>query len=66
MSRIVAWMGFSGIGLAGVGGLLTEAEPLVRFLGMALMFVGPALAGLSYLIPTLVSSSREASPVSGD
>jgi hypothetical protein len=65
MSRIVAWMGFSGVALAGVGGLLTEAQSLVRFFGMTLMFVGPMLAGSSYMVPTLLSSSRKASSASG-
>ena len=65
MSRIVAWMGFSGVAIAGVGGLLTEAQSLVRFFGMTLMFVGPMLAASGYMIPALLSSSRNASPASG-
>ncbi len=60
-SRIVAWLGFGGITLAGAGGLLTEAQSLVRFFGMALMFVGAALAGFSYMVPTLLA--RRATPL---
>jgi hypothetical protein len=61
LSRIVAWMGLSGLALAGLGGLLTAAQSLTRFLGLALMLVGALVSGFAYLIPRLVSSSREAS-----
>ncbi|MHB1988828.1 MAG: hypothetical protein ACYCSF_12750 [Acidimicrobiales bacterium] len=56
--KMVGWMGFIGIALAGVGGLLTVAQP-ARFFGMVLMFVGPTMAGLGYLIPVLGSSPHE-------
>jgi hypothetical protein len=62
--RMVGWMGFSGVALAGIGGLLTEPQSLVRFLGMTLMFVGPMIAGLGYLIPALLRRPRRASMVS--
>ena len=66
-ARIAAWMGFSGVALAGVGGLLTDARSLVRFTGMALMFVGAVLAGFGYLVPLLLGSLRSApSPPAGD
>jgi integral membrane protein len=63
MSRLVGWMGFIGVALAGIGGLLTEAQSLVRFFGMSLMFVGATLAGFSYLIPTLLRLQRKAPSV---
>jgi len=50
--RMVAWIGLLGVCLAGVGGLLTVLHPL-RLLGMALMFVGPMIAGFAFLIPAL-------------
>ena len=72
ISRGVGWMGFIGVALAGVGGLLTEAQSLVRFFGMSLMFVGSIFAGLAYLIPTFLrlqlksSSVLAAQPSAGD
>lgn len=60
VARIVAWMGFSGVAIAGVGGLLTDARSLVRFTGMAMMFVGAVLAGFGYLVPLLLGSHRAA------
>jgi hypothetical protein len=66
-ARIAAWMGLSGVAVAGVGGLLTDARSLVRFTGMALMFVGAVLAGFGYLVPLLLGSLRTApSPQAGD
>jgi integral membrane protein len=59
ISRLVGWMAFIGVALAGVGGLLTEAQSLVRFFGMSLMLVGGVLAGLSYLIPTFFKSQSK-------
>ncbi|MHB1987393.1 MAG: hypothetical protein ACYCSF_05335 [Acidimicrobiales bacterium] len=50
--RMVGWTGIVGVGMAGFGGLLTEAKPL-RLIGMALMLVGPLIAGFGYLIPML-------------
>ncbi len=66
-ARIAAWMGFSGVAVAGVGGLLTDPRSLVRFTGMALMFVGAVIAGFGYLVPLLLGSLRSApSPQAGD
>jgi hypothetical protein len=66
-ARIAAWMGLSGVALAGVGGLLTDPRSLVRFTGMALMFVGAVLAGFGYLVPLLLGSLRSApSPPAGE
>ncbi|MHB8458008.1 MAG: DUF3817 domain-containing protein, partial [Acidimicrobiales bacterium] len=53
-SRAIGWMGLIGVLLAGAGGLLTESGSILRFLGMAVMFVGAISAGGSYLIPVLV------------
>jgi integral membrane protein len=53
-SRTVGWVGFIGVALAGIGGLISEAQSLVRFLGVVLMFVGPTVAAFAYLIPTLL------------
>jgi hypothetical protein len=60
--RMAGWMGLIGLGLAGVGGVLTEPQSLVRFLGMALMFVGPMIAGFGYLIPALLRLQQKAPP----
>jgi integral membrane protein len=59
--RVAAWMGIIGVGLAGAGGLMTEPDSLLRFLGMALMFVGPMIAGFGYLIPALLRLQHKAS-----
>lgn len=59
-ARIAAWTGFSGVALAGVGGLLTDARSLVRFTGIALMFVGAVLAGFGYLVPLFLGPHRAA------
>jgi integral membrane protein len=56
--RLAAWSGLVGLAIAGLGGLLTEPHSLIRFLGMALMFVGPSLAGLAYLIPSFSNARR--------
>ncbi len=60
--RVAGWMGVIGLGLAGVGGLMTEPQSLLRFLGMALMFVGPMIAGFGYLIPALLRLQHKAPP----
>jgi hypothetical protein len=61
-ARAVAWTGLIGIVVAGAGGLLTAGTSVVRFFGMALMFVGPAIAGFAYLVPVmLLRSSRRRS-----
>ena len=59
--HLVGWLGLSGLGLAGVGGLLTEAQSLVRFFGVALMLVGTAFAVFAYMIPMLLRASRRQS-----
>lgn len=56
--QMCGWMVFVGLALAGSGGLLTSDHSIVRFLGMALMFIGPTFAALGYLIVTLDRSSR--------
>jgi integral membrane protein len=63
-AHLTAWLGLAGVGLAGAGGLLTEAQSLARFFGMMFMFVGAAVAGFSYLIPAMLKRSRQASAVS--
>jgi hypothetical protein len=50
--RLAAWIGLVGVALAGAGGLMTASHGL-RLLGMALMFLGPPVAGFGYLIPAL-------------
>jgi hypothetical protein len=60
LARVVGWMGFVGLAAAGGGGLLTGSASLVRFLGMALMCVGPMLAAFAYLVPTLLGASPRA------
>jgi hypothetical protein len=65
MSHISAWLGLTGVSIAGVGGVLTEATSLVRFLGMTLMLLGAVLAVFGYLVPTLLIRSHRvpAAPV---
>jgi integral membrane protein len=63
-AQTVAWMGLSGVALSGAGGLMTEAQSLPRFVGMALMFIGAMIAGFSYLVPALLSRSDQASAMS--
>jgi integral membrane protein len=60
--QMCGWMVFVGLALAGSGGLLTSEHSIVRFLGMALMFIGPTIACLGYLIVTLDRSPRDLSP----
>ena len=50
--RVTGWIGFGGVAIAGIGGILAVSHSL-RLLGMACMFVGPMIAGLAYLIPLL-------------
>jgi len=57
-SHIAAWSGLTGVSLAGVGGLLTGATSLVRFLGMTLMVLGAVLAAFGYMVPALLTRSR--------
>ncbi|MGO9964064.1 MAG: DUF3817 domain-containing protein [Acidimicrobiales bacterium] len=60
--RLIGWLGLSGLGLAGAGGLLTEARSLVRFFGVTLMLVGTAFAAFAYMIPMLLKASRRQVP----
>jgi hypothetical protein len=64
-SRLVGWMGFIGVAVAAAGGVLTEDQSLVRFLGMVLMFFGPVLAVFAYMAPLLLSSSKRVPLPSG-
>jgi hypothetical protein len=57
--RVTGWIGFGGVAIAGIGGVLAVSHPL-RLLGMACMFVGPVTAGLAYLIPLLDRMPAEA------
>jgi integral membrane protein len=59
--QLCTWLGCASVMFAGVGGILTEARSLVRFLGMALMFLGSAFAIFFYMIPSMMRSSRAAS-----
>ena len=63
--QMCGWMVFVGLALAGSGGLLTSDHSIVRFLGMALMFIGPTIAGLGFLIVTLARAPRDLSAVAG-
>lgn len=63
--QMIGWFGFVGVTLAGVGGVLTEFQSLVRFLGIAFMFIGPLIAGLGYLIPVVLRAQQKTSPVAG-
>ena len=57
--RLAGWLGGSGVAMAGAGGVLAVYHS-VRLLGMALMFVGPMIAGFAYLIPLLERAPAEA------
>lgn len=63
-ARVVAWLGLSGVAIAGAGGLLTDARSLVRFLGLVLMFVGTVVAAFGYGGSLLLRSSPSGSQVS--
>jgi hypothetical protein len=62
--RLSAWIGCVGVAIAGTGGLLAVAHPL-RLVGLALMFVGPVMAGFGYLLPAFDRMS-EGAPVPED
>ncbi|MGO9657281.1 MAG: hypothetical protein ACLP7F_02805 [Acidimicrobiales bacterium] len=64
-SRLVGWIGFTGVVVAAAGGVLTEDQSLVRFLGMVLMFFGPVLAVFAYIAPFLLASSKRVALPSG-
>lgn len=51
IARISSWSGAACLALSSAGGLLTEPDSIVRFLGIAVMFVGAALALAAYLVP---------------
>jgi hypothetical protein len=57
-AKVVAWLGFAGVFLAGLGGVLTVSHPL-RILGIILMLIGPLSGGVGYLIPLLDRLPRE-------
>ena len=57
-SHIAGWLGFTGVSLAGVGGLLTGETSLVRFFGMTLMLLGAVVAAFGYIVPVLLIRSR--------
>ncbi len=57
--KLAGRLGFSGLLVAAAGGLLTEEQSLIRFLGMTLMLVGAVFSVFGYMIPTLHMSSRE-------
>lgn len=57
-SHIAGWLGFTGVSLAGVGGLLTGETSLVRFFGMTLMLLGALVAAFGYMVPVLLVRSR--------
>jgi hypothetical protein len=52
VDRIAAVSGFCGVAVGALGGALCVSHPL-RLLGMALMFVGVAVAFFAYLIPMI-------------
>jgi hypothetical protein len=57
--RLAGWLGGSGVAMAGAGGVLAVYHS-TRLFGMALMFVGPMIAGFAYLIPLLERAPSEA------
>jgi phage shock protein PspC (stress-responsive transcriptional regulator) len=58
--RAASWTGLAGVAVAGAGGLLTVDRSLIRFLGIAVMFVGAAVAFFGYLTPLLLAQSHPA------
>jgi hypothetical protein len=57
-ARVISWLGLTGVALAGGGGMLTVAQSLVRFLGLALMFLGPSLSVFSYAAPLMLKHGK--------
>lgn len=57
-AKVVAWLGFAGVALAGIGGILTVWHPL-RIIGIIFMLIGPLSGGVGYLIPLLDRLPRE-------
>jgi hypothetical protein len=56
--RLGSWIGGVGVALGAIGGLLSASHSW-RLAGMALMFVGTAVAFFGYLIPVLASGPGE-------
>ena len=52
ISRLSGWVGIVGVGVAGIGGLLTVPHNL-RLVGMVIMFLGTVIALFAFLFPTL-------------
>jgi len=63
LSRLSGWIGATGVAIADVGGMFTVDSGL-RLAGMALMLVGPIVAGFGYLIPTF--EKLEPAPLARD
>lgn len=61
-SKAAAWTGLVGVAIAGAGGLLTYLPSFTRFVGMAVMFAGAALAVFAYVLPVLLGPSRRVAP----
>ena len=59
--RMAGWMGGCGVAIAGAGGVLAVYHSL-RLFGMALMFVGPLIAGFAYLIPLIERTPAKTPP----
>jgi hypothetical protein len=51
ITRLSGWFGVTGVGVAGIGGLLTEPHAL-RLAGIVTMFLGTIVAGFGFLFPT--------------
>ncbi len=68
IARISAWSGAVSIAVAGAAGLLTEPHSAVRFMGVAIMFVGSVFAGSAYLVPIVLRARASSQPgmASGD
>jgi|SRR5579872_3294827 len=58
VGRVVGWLGFVGVAVAGGGGLLTAARSFPRFVGMAFMLIGTVAAVCAYAIPATSRSPR--------
>ena len=62
IARIASWSGVVCLALSAGGGLLTEPHSLVRFVGVAVMFVGAFLAACAYLVPVVLSARAARAP----
>lgn len=65
IARISAWTGAVCVVVASAGGLLTEQASLVRFLGIAVMFVGATLAAGAYVVPLVLRARSSGEPAGG-